>query len=69
LFLDDSALPEGVSRAYYTTLALGAVVITAIVGVWFYWLGRKTRGTLVVDPEVPTEFADQTAGLHDYSQD
>lgn len=69
MLLDDSALPEGVSRTYYTTLALGAIVITAIVGIWFYWLGRKTRANLVVDPEVPTEFADETAGLHDYSQD
>jgi amino acid transporter len=58
LVLDDTALPEGVSRSYYTTLALGAVLITAIVGLWFYWLGRKTRGNLVIDPEIPTEFAD-----------
>ena len=68
MFLDDSALPDGVSRSYYTTLALGAIVITAIVGVWFYWLGRKTRGNLVVDPEVPTEFAEDMS-KHDYSKD
>ena len=69
MLLDDSALPEGVSRSYYTTLALGAIIVTALVGIWFYWLGRRTRANLVVDPEVPTEFADETVGLVDYSKD
>jgi len=49
-FLDDSALPEDTSRLGYTALALGAIVIAALVGMWFYWLGRKTRATLVAEP-------------------
>jgi amino acid transporter len=53
--LDDSALPEGVSRGVFTSYALGAIGITLAVGIWFYALGAKVRRQLVVDPEVPVE--------------
>ncbi len=53
--LDDSALPEGVTRGQYTSYVFIAISVTLIVGVVFYYLGRETRSKLVVDPEVPAE--------------
>jgi len=62
MLLDDRALSSyGVGRGEYTLLAVGAIVITMAVGLWFYWLGRKSRSNLVVDPEVPTEFTEDVA--------
>ena len=53
--LNDSGLPDGVSRSQYTSYAFAAIIITLIVGVLFYVAGSKTRATLVVDPEITAE--------------
>lgn len=50
--LDDSALPEGVTRGQYTSYALIAIAVTLVVGIVFYVLGRPTRESLVSDPEL-----------------
>ena len=55
LLLDDSALPEAVTRSQYTAYALGAIAVTAVVGVIFYILGTPARKNLVVDPEATPE--------------
>ena len=49
--LSDSWLPEGVTRAQYTTYAFVAIGITLAVGIIFYIVGSKTRRDLVSDPE------------------
>ena len=49
--LSDSWLPEGVTRAQYTTYAFVAIGITLAVGIIFYIVGGKTRRELVSDPE------------------
>jgi amino acid transporter len=51
--LSDSWLPEGVTRAQYTTYAFVAIGITLAVGIIFYIVGGKTRRELVSDPENP----------------
>ncbi len=56
-FLNDSWLPENVSRGQYTLYAGLAVGITIIVGLVFYWLGTSTRNDLVRDPELDLEGA------------
>ena len=53
--LNDSGLPEGVTRGQYSMYAFAAIGITLLVGLLFYWLGRGTRANLVIDPETPLE--------------
>ena len=53
--LNDADLPDGVSRLSYTTMTFGAIIVTLIVGLIFYWLGTPTRQNLVVDPEAPAD--------------
>ena len=55
MILDDSALPDGVTRAQYTSYVFIAIGVTLLVGVIFYYLGRETRSELVKDPELPVE--------------
>lgn len=55
MLLDDSALPEGVSRLQFTSYVGTAIGVTLLVGVIFYRLGSPTRAQLVKDPEVPIE--------------
>ena len=62
--LDDTALPEGVTRVQFTTYVFIAIGVTLIVGVVFYILGGKTRRMLVTDPEVPAEPPPHTHGHH-----
>jgi len=50
--LDDSALPDGVSRLAFTSYAFIAIGVTLLVGIVFYALGSKTRSELVHDPEL-----------------
>ena len=45
--LDDSALPDGVSRGTFTTYAFVAIGITLLVGALFFRAGRKARADLV----------------------
>ncbi len=49
--LSDSWLPEGVTRAQYTTYAFVAIGITLAVGIIFYIVGGKMRRELVSHPE------------------
>jgi amino acid transporter len=53
--LNDADLPDGISRAGYTTMTLGAIAVTLAVGALMYYLGTPTRQHLVVDPEVREE--------------
>lgn len=53
--LDDSALPDGVTRGQYTSYVFIAIGVTLLVGVVFYYLGGATRKELVKDPQVPAE--------------
>jgi amino acid transporter len=55
--LNDADLPDGVTRASYTAMTFGAIIVTLIVGFIFYRLGAPTRANLVVDPEAPVEEA------------
>jgi hypothetical protein len=50
--LDDSALPDGVTRVQYTSYVFIAIGVTVLVGIVFYILGGSTRKELVKDPEV-----------------
>src|SRR3954447_5936180 len=56
-FLNDQDLADayGLSRAGYTSIALGAIAVTLLVGVLFYWAGAKTRAQMVpnaLPPEI-----------------
>ncbi len=51
-FLNNADLPDTVSRAKYTTIALVAIGITFAAGVLFYWLGRDVRSRMI---DVPLE--------------
>jgi amino acid transporter len=53
MLLDDSALPEGVSRLQFTTYVGMSIGVTLAVGIVFYIMGGATRRQLVSDPEVP----------------
>ena len=48
-FLNDQDLDDayGLSRAGYTSIAVGAIAVTLLVGVLFYWAGAKTRAEMV----------------------
>jgi glutamate:GABA antiporter len=54
--LNDQDLSDayGLSRAGYTSIALGAIAVTFLVGVLFYWAGAKTRAEMVPN-ELPPE--------------
>ena len=59
-FLNDQDLDDayGLSRAGYTSIALGAIAVTFLVGVLFYWAGAKTRAQMVpnaLPPEITGE--------------
>ena len=59
-FLNDQDLDDayGLSRAGYTSIALGAIAVTLLVGVLFYWAGAKTRAQMVpnaLPPEITGE--------------
>ncbi len=62
--LNDSGLPEDVSRAKYTTIAAVAIGITLLVGLLFYWLGGRTREHMV---EVPLEGNEELAAEAGFS--
>ena len=49
-FLNDGDLPDGVSRAEFTTIALVSIGVTLAVGVLFYYLGAETRSNMVSVP-------------------
>jgi amino acid transporter len=59
-FLNDQDLDDayGLSRAGYTSIAVGAIAVTLLVGVLFYWAGAKTRSQMVpntLPPEITGE--------------
>ncbi len=53
--LDDSALPDGVTRGQFTSYVFIAIGVTLLVGVVFYMLGAPVREKMAKDPEVPVE--------------
>jgi len=53
--LDDSSLPDGVTRVQYTSYVFIAIGVTLLVGVVFYILGGPVRKQLVTDPELVTK--------------
>ena len=60
--LNDSALPEGFKRGEYQLVVFIPFVVTLLVGIFFYWSGRKTRASMAGDDvdviHVPPEIAD-----------
>ncbi len=48
--LDNSALPDGVTRIQFTTYAFIAIAATLVVGAVFYAMGSSTRKDLVESP-------------------
>ena len=60
--LNDTALPDGVSRMEYTSISVIAILVTLAVGVLFYYLGTPARRNLVVDPEIELESVQGAVG-------
>ncbi len=58
--LNDSGLPEDITRGQYTLSAFVAIGITIVVDVIFYIVGAPTRRELVVDPVLDQPAQDRT---------
>ncbi len=58
--LNDSGLPEDITRGQYTLLAFFAIGITIVVGVIFYIVGATSRCELVTDPVLDQPARDRT---------
>ena len=60
--LNDQDLSDayGLSRAGYTSIAFGAIAVTFLVGVLFYWAGAKTRAEIAPDT-LPPEMTGEAA--------
>ncbi len=58
--LNDSGLPEDITRGQYTLLAFVAIGITIVVGLVFYAVGAPTRRELVTDPVLDPPTQDRT---------
>ena len=62
--LNDAALPEGFARGEYQLVVFIPFAVTLLVGLIFYWSGRKTRASLAESDAVvalPPEVAEGTA--------